>query len=170
MKKILISLFAVTVAILPATVWPEDGFILKSGEGEILGNGIVVKASPRTGTEDSILVEQTFARGGTTGLHLHRQGDEMFYIVSGRGTATLNGLEKTIGPGDMMFVPASAAHRIRNIDNDDPLTVVFFMDSPELVDLFRAIHERYQRDPNRPITPDEFANFERQTGGGKSVN
>ena len=69
-----------------------------------------------------------------------------------------------------MYVPASAVHRIRNVDNDDPLTVVFFMDSSELVDLFRAIHERYQQDPDRPIMPEEFAEFENQTGGGQSVN
>ena len=36
-----------------------EGFILKTGEGEPLLNGIVVKASPKTGTLGSILVEQT---------------------------------------------------------------------------------------------------------------
>jgi len=40
-----------------------EGFILKAGEGEPLLNGLVVKASPKTGTTGSILVEQTFQRG-----------------------------------------------------------------------------------------------------------
>lgn len=35
-----------------------EGFILRTAEGEFLRNGIVVKASPATGTEGSILVEQ----------------------------------------------------------------------------------------------------------------
>ncbi len=170
MAKAVVAIITVTLTTFSTVACSDDGFILKSGAGEILGNGIVVKASPRTGTESSILVEQTFEKGGTTGLHLHQQGDELFYIVSGRGAATLSGSEVAIGPGDVIFVPASAVHRIRNIDNDDPLRVVFFMDSPELVDLFRAIHERYQQDPNRPITPEEFAELERQTGGGLSVN
>ena len=148
----------------------QDGFVLKSGEGEALRNGIVVKVSPRDGSAGSILVEQTFPRGGTTGLHLHEQGDELFYVVSGRGTATLGATEQPIGPGDVIFVPASESHRIRNLEHDDPLTVVFFMDSPELVDLFRAIHERYTRDPAQPITPDEFAEIERRTGGGRSLD
>ncbi len=34
-----------------------EGFILKTGEGEPLLNGILVKASPKTGTMGSILVE-----------------------------------------------------------------------------------------------------------------
>lgn len=148
----------------------QEGFILRSGEGEALRNGIVVKVSPRDGSSASILVEQTFPRGGTTGLHLHEQGDELFYVVSGRGTATLGETEQSIGPGDVIFVPASAAHRIRNLDNDDPLTVIFFMDSPELVDLFRTVHERYMQNPDEPITPEEFAEFERQTGGGQSLD
>jgi quercetin dioxygenase-like cupin family protein len=170
MTKSLITILTVTVALFSADTWSEEGFILKAGIGEVLGNGIVVKASPRTGTERSILVEQTFQTGGTTGLHLHEQGDELFYVVSGQGTATLEGVEEPIGPGDVIFVPASAVHRIRNLDNDDPMTVVFFMGSPELVDLFRAIHERHELEPNRPITPDEFAELENQTGGGRSAN
>ena len=40
-----------------------EGFILKRGEGEPLLKGIVVKASPKTGTTGSILVEQSFKGG-----------------------------------------------------------------------------------------------------------
>ena len=165
-RALLIGL--IVISCMPVAA--QEGFILRSGEGEALGNGIVVKVSPREGSSGSILIEQTFPRGGTTGLHLHEQGDELFYVVSGRGTATLGETEQPIGPGDVIFVPASAAHRIRNLENDDPLTVIFFMESPELVDLFRTVHERYTENPDEPITPDEFAEFERQTGGGRSLD
>jgi quercetin dioxygenase-like cupin family protein len=155
---------------LSVSVSAQEGFVLKAGEGEALRNGIVVKVSPRDGSSGPILVEQTFPRGGSTGLHVHDQGDELFYVVSGRGSARLGATEQPIGPGDVIFVPASDAHRIQNLDNDDPLTVVFFMDSPELVELFRAIHERYTQDPNRAITSEEYAEFERRTGGGRSLD
>lgn len=164
------SILVATFILISFNAWTAEGFILKAGGGESLLNGIVVKASPQNGTERSILVEQTFNTGGTTGLHLHEQGDELFYVVSGRGTATLGHVEKPIEPGDVIFVPVGAIHRIRNLENDDPLTVVFFMDSPELVDLFRAIHERTVSEPNRPITPEEIAELEKQTGGGRSIN
>jgi quercetin dioxygenase-like cupin family protein len=146
-----------------------DGFVLKIGEGEVLLNGIVVKVSPENGTEGSILVEQTFQLGGKTVVHLHEQGDELFYVVSGQGSATLGDVVEIIGPGDVVFVPAGTIHQIKNLLSNDPLVVVFFMDSPELVDLFRAIHERVVNEPGHPITPEEIAEFEAQTGGGKTV-
>ncbi len=152
---------------------PEDratrGFILRTGEGESLQNGIVVKASPATGTLGSILVEQTFPRSGRTSLHLHEQGDELFYVVSGRGTATLGDTTDEIGEGDVVFVPRRAAHSIQNLDHDEPLRVVFFMDSPELVEEFRAIHERVTSEPNRPITPEERAAIQTRIGGSKAA-
>ena len=146
------------------------GFILKTGEGEPLLNGIVVKASPKTGTTGSILVEQTFQRGGTTSLHIHDQGDELFYVVSGRGKATLSDKTEVIGPGDVIFVPEGAVHGIENLDNDEPLTVVFFMDSPELVEEFRAIHTRVTSEPDRPITPEERAAIAERIGGSRPAN
>ncbi len=142
---------------------------MKSGQGEALQNGLVVKASPDKGTEVSILIEQTFLRGGKTTLHLHDQGEELFYVVSGHGTATLNDNTEQIGPGDVIVVPAGEIHRISNPENDEPLVVVFFMDSPELVDLFRAIHERVVAKPNRPLTRGEIADMEKQTGGGRTI-
>ncbi len=163
-------LIAGTLAIFANQAYAAEGFILKAGEGEPLLNGIVVKASPRTGTMRSILVEQTFQRGGTTGLHIHDQGDELFYVVSGRGTATLGEKTEVIETGSVIFVPRGAVHRIENVDNDDPLKVVFFMDSPELVDQFRAIHERIKSEPNRLITPEERAAIEERIGGGRAVN
>lgn len=149
---------------------PGEGFILKVGGGEALLNGIVVKASPKTGTMGSILVEQTFQRGGTTNLHIHDQGDEIFYVVSGRGTASLGGQSEVIEPGDVIFVPRSAVHGISNLANDDPLTVVFFMDSPELVKEFRAIHTRVTSEPDRPITPEERAAIRGRIGGSRPAN
>jgi quercetin dioxygenase-like cupin family protein len=146
-----------------------EGFILRSGGGERLQNGVVVKASPAGGTENSILVEQTFPKGRRTSLHLHEQGDELFYVVSGRGTARLGGRTDSIGPGDVIFVPRNTPHGIGNLQNEEPLVVVFFMSSPELVDEFRAIHQRVISDPDRPITPEERAAISKRVGGGKLV-
>lgn len=49
------------------------------------------------------------------------------------------------------------------------LLVVFFIESPELVEQFRAIHERVTSEPDRPITPDELAEIEARFGGGKAI-
>ncbi len=146
-----------------------DGFVLKAGLGERLQNGIVVKASPKTGTSGSILVEQTFQRNGKTPVHIHDQGDELFYVVSGRGTARLGDRIQAIEAGDVVFAPAGAVHQIANLKEDDPLRVVFFMASPELVEEFRAIHERVTSDPRRPINPQERAAISKRMGGSRVV-
>ena len=156
------------LAALPALT--HEPYILRAGAGETLLNGIVVKASPKTGTRQSILVEQTFPLGGKTVVHLHEQGDELFYVASGRGTAKLSQVEESIGPGDVIFVPSGAVHQIRNDGLEEPLVVVFFMASPELVALFRAIHERVTSKPDHPITPEEIAELEERTGGGKTIS
>lgn len=165
-------LAAVLLGLLPLTATsaePPKGFILRTGDGESLQNGLVVKASPRTGTEGSILVEQTFARGGRTPLHIHEQGDELFYVVSGQGTATLGDVTETIGPGDVIFVRRGGVHRISNLEREAPLVVVFFMDTPELVEGFRAIHNRVTSEPDRPITPEERTAILERIGGSKIV-
>ena len=146
-----------------------DGFVLKAGLGERLQNGIVVKASPKAGTKGSILVEQTFPRNGKTAVHVHDQGDELFYVVSGRGTARLGDRVDAIEAGDVVFAPAGAVHQIANLKNEDPLRVVFFMSSPELVEEFRAIHERVTSDPGRPISPQERAAISTRIGGSRVV-
>jgi quercetin dioxygenase-like cupin family protein len=147
-----------------------EGFVLKSRDGEALLNGLVVKASPKTGTSGPILVEQTFPRDGTTDLHIHDQGDELFYVVSGRGTATLGERAETIEPGDVIFAPRGAVHGISNLEHEEPLTVVFFMDSPELVEQFRALHTRATSEPDRPITPEEIEAIRRRTGGSRAAD
>jgi len=162
-------LFAGVLVLVASQAQAADGFVLKAGLGEHLQNGIVVKASPKTGTRGSILVEQTFHRNGKTPVHIHEQGDELFYVVSGRGTARLGDRIQAIEGGDVVFVPAGAVHQIANLKNDDPLRVVFFMASAELVEEFRAIHERVTSDPSRPITPEERAAISKRIGGSRVV-
>ena len=163
------SLIAGALVLVASQAWAADGFVLKAGLGERLQNGIVVKASPRTGTQGSILVEQTFQRNGKTPVHVHDQGDEMFYVVAGRGTARLGDRVEPIEAGDVVFAPAGAVHQIANLKHDDALKVVFFMASPELVEEFRAVHERITSDPSRPMTPEERAALSKRIGGSRIV-
>lgn len=165
----LVSLTALLIASPTIAHAFNDGFILKSGEGEVLQNGNVVKASPKTGTESAILVEQTFQRDGKTVSHYHDQGDELFYVVSGAGLVLMSGDYHPISKGDVIFVPRSAIHQIKNADQDEPLVVVFFMSTPELVEQFRAIHERKTADPERPLTDEVIAQIEKAIGGGYTV-
>ena len=152
-------------ALLGTPTNAHEGFVLKAGDGETVMNGIVIKVSPNNASTQTILAEQTFPRGGRTGLHIHDQGDEIFCVVSGSGTATLEDDTEPVEQGDVIFVPDGTVHGVANMDGDEPLVVVFFMDSPELADQFRAIHQRLAANPDTPITPDEWHELSQRFGG-----
>jgi mannose-6-phosphate isomerase-like protein (cupin superfamily) len=168
-EPLAVYLTAIGLMVLSGSSFSQEGYILKAGQGEVLGDGFVVKASPLTGTVSSILVEQTFQRGSRTSLHAHDQGDELFYVVSGHGTARLGGTTGAIESGDVLFVPKGHPHAISNLNNDQPLKVIFFMDSPELIDRFRAIHEGVTSEPDRPVTLEERAAIYERIGGSRRV-
>ena len=167
MTKLTMSRLILVLAIAaPSAALGSDGFVRKAGEGFFFFNGITEKVSPETGSERSILAEQIFERGGTTGLHIHDQGDEIFYVAKGTGIAHLDGTDHSIGPGDVVFIPRGAVHEMSNPHSEETLVVVFFMDSPELFHEFRAIKKRLE-DPT-PITEEDRLHF-RTFNGSRQV-
>jgi len=53
--------------------------------------------------------------------HSHEREEEWLYILSGTGTAEIDGEEHEVGPGDFMGFPTpSVAHHLRN-SGDEPL-------------------------------------------------
>ena len=170
MKIELRVLAMLSAAFLSAESSAQEGFVLKTGEGESVLNSILIKVSPEVGSEGSVLLEQTFAKGGRTSLHAHDQGDELIYIVSGKGHARVGDKTQAIGAGDVIFVPRGSTHQITNLEHEEPLRALAFMDSPELVEEVRAIHERITSQPDKPITRDEFAQILERIGGSRLVS
>ena len=70
---------------------PTQGYILKGDEGTVVGvdSNIIVKVSPEMGAENNITIVQKIKPGKGTGLHYHKDVDEIFYIIEGIGTITL---------------------------------------------------------------------------------
>jgi mannose-6-phosphate isomerase-like protein (cupin superfamily) len=67
---------------------------------------------------------------GTSGLakdiqQPHAQ-DELYVVQRGRSDFWLQGARTTVGPGDVLFVPAGAAHRFENFSPDFVTWVVFY--------------------------------------------
>jgi phosphomannomutase / phosphoglucomutase len=57
--------------------------------------------------------------GGRLSYQRHLRRSEHWYVVSGRGTVTLNGYDLEIRPGGAVDIPARAMHRIQNESNDE---------------------------------------------------
>lgn len=52
--------------------------------------------------------------------HSHEREEEWLYILSGSGTAEIDGADYAVGPGDFMGFPTpSVAHHLRNTGRED---------------------------------------------------
>ncbi|TPG17514.1 cupin domain-containing protein [Sphingomonas koreensis] len=54
------------------------------------------------------------------------QQDELYIIVSGRGSFVKNGDRVAVGPQDALFVEAGAAHRFEDFSDDFAAWVIFW--------------------------------------------
>lgn len=56
--------------------------------------------------------------GSSVGYHVHHGESETFYILSGKGLYSDNGMEREVGAGDVTFTPDGEGHSLENIGND----------------------------------------------------
>lgn len=50
--------------------------------------------------------------------HLHRDRDEYFFVLAGTYRMSVDGVESTIGPGTIAFIPRGTAHAFTNISDE----------------------------------------------------
>ena len=67
---------------------------------------------------------------GATDLQAPHDEDEVYYVVSGRARVQVGGEERTVGPGSVLFVPATAEHSFCEIEEDLTLMVFFATGGP----------------------------------------
>lgn len=72
-----------------------------------LSNAPVVKQS---------LAEASLPAGGATERHYHRESEEFYYLLEGRGVMEISGEEREVGPGDAILIPAGTWHTIRAVE------------------------------------------------------
>ena len=122
------------VVIGGASAWSQQrGGVLKPGEGDRLPGErrTFVKASSRTGTQGVEMFRDTMPSGASTGVHVHRQADEFFYVISGKGLALIDGTELPVEADDIVFAPRGHDHRVKSV-GPMPLELVFLVDRPGL--------------------------------------
>ncbi len=65
------------------------------------------------GTDDMLAGIMHYAAGASSPFHLHENCEHFYFIMEGEGSVdTLEGT-RAVGPGDMIFIPAEAKHRLR---------------------------------------------------------
>jgi quercetin dioxygenase-like cupin family protein len=66
--------------------------------------------------------------GQGTQEHFHKTQEEIYYIVEGSGSITIDGETTAVKGGDMVFSPADVPHSIAAAE--DERMVMFFVKSP----------------------------------------
>jgi mannose-6-phosphate isomerase-like protein (cupin superfamily) len=68
---------------------------------------------------------------GARDLQSPHDEDEVYYVVRGRGRIQLDGEDRAVGPGSILFVEATSDHSFFEIDEDMTLLVFFASGGPE---------------------------------------
>lgn len=71
------------------------------------------------------VVEYRFPPNNQSTPHKHDEHEQMGYVVKGKVVFTVNGEEKTLGPGDWYHAPVGVMHSCRTLDEPVLLLDVF---------------------------------------------
>jgi len=77
----------------------------------------------REGSRNVSVAEAVLQPGQSTRPHLHRESDEVYYVLSGKGVVTLEANSLTIEPGSCLLIPARRVHSVRCVGSE-PLTIL----------------------------------------------
>lgn len=69
--------------------------------------------------------------GQVDGRHSHDLGHEVFLILEGQAEFNINGVKKTLGPGEMCVALADEIHQVRNTLPDQP-TIMYLSVTPHI--------------------------------------
>jgi len=70
-----------------------------------------VRISADDGNDGVSVLEHRCAKGEAPPLHIHRNEDEIFHVLSGRMTFEIDGERLTASDGDVVLVPRGVPHR-----------------------------------------------------------
>ena len=67
---------------------------------------------------------------GANDLQAPHDEDEVYYVVRGRGRLQVDGQERAIGPGSILYVRATSDHSFFEVEEDVTLLVFFASGGP----------------------------------------
>lgn len=68
----------------------------------------------------SQLVLMSLAPKEDIGMEVHEDNDQFFRFEKGKGKVVIDGLDREVGDGDAVVVPAGAKHNVINASESDP--------------------------------------------------
>ncbi len=144
--------------------------VLQSGEGDVRdlrpparSGRVVIKVDPaRSKSARMAMGTQLIEAGGLIPVHLHEQQDEILFVLSGRGTAVIEGERIPVDAGATLFVPEGVWHGVENTGHE-VLHLLWVITPPGLEAMFRDISVPPGA-PGTPMSQEEFVALARRHG------
>src|SRR3954452_3605369 len=110
----------------------HDSEIAKDEPGTHNGGGMTVGYSFFAKVPNLKLVfrKRSFHPGSGVGLHTQKE-DEIYYVLSGRGTMTLDGKTVDITPGTAVLTRTGSSHSLKQAGNDDLVILINYEVEPK---------------------------------------
>jgi quercetin dioxygenase-like cupin family protein len=120
------------------------GGVLSPGQGRSLwfqGNLTTIKVAGEH-TDDALgVVEGTFRPGHGPPLHVHRNEDELFYLLDGRVLVACDGRTFTAEAGDLVFLPRGIPHAFKVPADGGPARALFLVTPAHFLGFIEAAGE-----------------------------
>jgi quercetin dioxygenase-like cupin family protein len=133
----------------PAAIAATDGELVYVGRDPVR-----IKISPGGTTGRFAMITQEVSPGTSIPVHLHEKEDEIIFIQSGVGEATLGDSRVQLAAGSTLFVPQGTWHGGRNTGTATLMWIAIYSPSG-FEGYFREIGRAQPSDPPRPSTPDQ---------------
>jgi quercetin dioxygenase-like cupin family protein len=110
---------AVSLVLARHLVKPEQGW--DDQRGRAVWTRLFSQGETPTNSMTAGVAE--LAQGGFLAPHRHPQA-EIYYLLNGQGTVTVDGVAHIVGAGTALFIPGGSEHAIRN-DASEPLQFLY---------------------------------------------
>lgn len=109
------------------------------------GSVLTLLADPEH-TGGALTANRSLLRAGSAGAppHLHRRSAEMFYLLDGALDVLVDEDVTTLGPGDLLVVPAGTAHAFAPAAGSDADVLVVFTPGTARFDYYRLLDDLHR--------------------------
>ena len=155
---------ALSAPTLAGAVAPS-GLILQSADGErrVRRRGnfpFIIKVDKQNGgSPELVMGYEDVPAGGTISPHRHLSADEIIFVHSGAGVATVGEREAPIAPGSTIYIPRNVRITLKNTGTQ-PMAIAFVFSKPGFEDYLRDTSVP-EGQPAPPLSDAELARIRR---------
>jgi mannose-6-phosphate isomerase-like protein (cupin superfamily) len=100
-------------------------------------NRLVLVFDPLGEQANFVFAIEIFDVGGRTPLNVHHRAHEMFYVLSGQGTAHADGKSVAFKRGDSLLLPPGTMHQIENTGSARLYCMTVMVPNEDFAELIR---------------------------------